>query len=287
MKVAVFLFVFVVWFCSSTQSFHLPSQRWVSSRKDYRSCTTRRHYRDSATATATASASAGTAVRLLSSAVSRAATALGGLTPLQRALFAAAFVLGFLCGKIEPPWSRYRDVNDIPTKRFGAGATALTGRVVRISDGDTFRFYHTPLFWQTPPAKMKVSEQALPIRLCTIDTPETAKFGKPGQPFGREAKEELRAFLGGAVVRVRLLRKDQYGRAVAQVFKGRRPFRTHVDSHMLRKGLAEVYEGGGAVYGPQGKEAYLTLANTARKEKRGIWSDENRETAAEFKKRNK
>ena len=178
-------------------------------------------------------------------------------------------------------------MNDIPARMFGDDAPALRGRAVRIADGDTLRFYHTPLPWQRPPPKMKVSEQALSIRLCTVDAPETAKFGKPGQPFGPEAREELRRFLEGAVVRVRLLRRDQYGRAVAQVFTGRWPSRAHADAHLLRKGLAEVYQGGGAVYGPKGKGAYLALEKAARRKKLGIWSQKNRESAAEFKKRTK
>merc|ERR1712226_578758 len=100
---------------------------------------------------------------------------------------------------------------------------------------------------------------------------ETAKFGKKGQPFGEEAKQALKNLLGNNRVYVRLLQKDQYGRAVAQVFIRRRiPWigpPLHVDEYMLKQGLAEVYTGGGAVYGPKGLETYKELEATARTQK--------------------
>jgi hypothetical protein len=53
------------------------------------------------------------------------------------------------------------------------------------SDGDTIRFLHTPTRFHPIDLRKeqeeKASATALPIRICTIDTPETAKFGKSGQ----------------------------------------------------------------------------------------------------------
>lgn len=117
---------------------------------------------------------------------------------------------------------------------------------------------------------------------------ETAKFGKQGQPFGEEAKHALEDFLKNRKVYVRLLQKDQYARAVAQVyvknFWGRPQY---ADEYMLRQGLAEVYRGGGAVYGPKGLEAYSAMEAEAQRQKVGIWSMKKRESAAEYKKRTK
>ena len=140
-----------------------------------------------------------------------------------------------------------------------------------------------------------MSEYALPVRICTIDTPETPKFGKPGQPFGIEAKEALKALLENKKIGMRLLQTDQYGRAVAQVFApgplswlpGFLRSETMVDEHMLQAGLAEVYVGGGAVYGPQGLDKYLEMQAEAKSNKLGIWSQGKRESAAEYKKRTK
>lgn len=43
-------------------------------------------------------------------------------------------------------------------------------------------------------------------------------------------------------------------------------------------GLAEVYQGSGAVYGPKGKEEYLTIEKEAKQNKVVIWSQKNRES---------
>lgn len=95
--------------------------------------------------------------------------------------------------------------------------------------------------------------------------------------------------LDGHRLKVRLLRKDQYGRAVAEVFVprfGRR--RLDAADAMLKVGLAEVYQGGGAVYGPKGLDHYLALERQAREAKRGVWQlGGKRESAANYKRRTK
>ena len=211
------------------------------------------------------------------------------ISHFQMGLLAATFFVGFLFGKCEPFWKRYTSVMDIPASMFGGQATVLRGRAITVSDGDTLRFLHAPT-WFSPTSLRngeKASEIGLPIRVCTIDTPETPKFGKSGQPFGLEAKENLKSLLDNRRVNVRLLQKDQYGRAVGEVFTGRWFFRKYVDEQMLKVGLAEVYQGGGAVYGPLGVEGYLEIEEEARTKKQGSWSQKNRESAAEYKKRTK
>jgi endonuclease YncB( thermonuclease family) len=211
------------------------------------------------------------------------------LSRFQKALIAATFAVGYLCGKCKPFWKRYTSIMDMPGNMFGSDAPVLRGRAIAVSDGDTIRFLHAPM-WTSPVALKsdeKASEVGLPIRICTIDTPETAKFGKSGQPFGPEAKEHLKGLLENKRVNVRLLQKDQYGRGVGQVYTGRFFFKKYMDEEMLQAGLAEVYQGGGAVYGPKGKDEYLALQDAAKKEKVGIWSQKKRESAAEYKKRTK
>jgi endonuclease YncB( thermonuclease family) len=84
------------------------------------------------------------------------------------------------------------------------------------------------------------------------------------------------------------LQADQYGRGVAQVYTDGFLFRhQHVDKIMLRAGLAKVYQGSGAVYGPKGKESYLQLQNMAAAAKVGMWSQKKRKSAAEYKRRTK
>lgn len=60
-----------------------------------------------------------------------------------------------------------------------------------------------------------------------------------------------------------------------------------MDEVMLKAGLAEVYRGGGAVYGRLGKDKYISMEETAQGKKKGMWSQKNRESAAEFKARMK
>ena len=216
---------------------------------------------------------------------------LKALNTIQTVLFFSTFLLGIQIGRTKPFWKRFTNVLDIPSSYFGPEGKVLKGRAVRVSDGDTLRFLHVPSpFNPTHLDKSKgekLSETALPVRICTIDTPETSKFGKPGQPFGPEAKARMKELCEDKMIRVKLLQKDQYGRAVATVDTGRWPFRRAVDEIMLKEGLAEVYQGGGAVYGRKGLAKYLEMEEEARRSKVGIWSLKNRESAAEYKKRTK
>jgi micrococcal nuclease len=249
------------------------------------------------------------------------------LSHIQKGMLLAVFLLGLQLGRASRLfWKRYTNAVDIPSVYYGPKAPYLKGRVLSVSDGDTIRFLHVPTIFHRSrisendnngdkkkikkKQRLKVSEIALPIRVCTIDTPETAKFGKSGQPFGQEAKEYLASLVQDKMVRIRLLQKDQYGRAVAQVEKPGILQNFHflvkvlllpllllwqrfvqpppcVDELLLRKGLAEVYQGMGAVYGPLGKEKYLRLQEEAQQQKLGIWSLKNRESAADYKRRTK
>ena len=110
-----------------------------------------------------------------------------GMTPPQKVVLLCFCVTSFALGRCasKPFWKRYESVLDIPKHYFGATAPVSRGRAVSVSDGDTIRFLHTPTRLHPTDIrkekKEKASEHALPIRICTIDTPETPKFGKPGQ----------------------------------------------------------------------------------------------------------
>lgn len=93
-----------------------------------------------------------------------------------------AFCIGMYYGRGRLPFARFKQVGDIPSHKFGPRARPLAGRAVSVSDGDTIRLLHTPTpFHPTELApKQRTSTNALAVRICTIDTPETPKFGKPG-----------------------------------------------------------------------------------------------------------
>jgi micrococcal nuclease len=219
-------------------------------------------------------------------------------TPAQTAAIgvacAASFALGYKTRQFRQGWRRLTSVADIAAADVGPSAPWLRGRVLTVSDGDTFRFLHTPTMFssRTLSDDEKLSETALAVRVCTIDTPETAKFGKPMQPYGDTAKEYLESLIQDKTVQIQLLQKDQYGRAVAQVKRRGLlyycwPSTKYMDQEMLKAGLAEVYRGGGAVYGRKGKDAYIAMEQAAKSRKKGMWSLADRESAAEFKARMK
>jgi micrococcal nuclease len=205
----------------------------------------------------------------------------------------AAFGLGVVLGKnisSMTTFSRITSAHLLQDHQIGLHSSYLKGRVVSVSDGDTFRFYHQPTWFHssTPSSHTKLSDQTIAIRICTIDTPEVAKFGNPSQPFGDDAKALLQQqILDSTNLKIQILQRDQYGRAVASVSKPSFFGRTYMDEVMLKAGLAEVYRGGGAVYGPKGKDYYIELEETARNNKTGMWSQTNRESAAKFKMRTK
>ena len=127
------------------------------------------------------------------------------------------------------------------------------------------------------------------IRLYGVDSPELQKrkSDPPSQPFAEEAKEFTSKMVLGKTVKLKLLRKDQYGRALAKVEGGRSmlpPFKKKdLSIELIRKGLATIYTGGGAEYDGN-RQTLEDLQSEARKSKRGVWSHGGTiQTPAEFK----
>ena len=97
------------------------------------------------------------------------------------------------------------------------GAETLTGKVVKIADGDTIT--------------VLVDRERVKVRLAEIDAPER------GQPWGRRAKQVLTAKIADHVVQVETKWSDRYGRRVGHVmFSGR-----DINREMVREGHAWVY----------------------------------------------
>jgi endonuclease YncB( thermonuclease family) len=127
------------------------------------------------------------------------------------------------------------------------------------------------------------------IRLYGVDSPELQKrkSDPPSQPFANEAKEFTSKMVLGKTVKLKLLRKDQYGRALAKVEGGRSmlpPFKKKdVSIELVRKGLATVYTGGGAEYDGN-RQILEDLQSEARRSKRGVWSQGGTiQTPAQYK----
>ncbi len=96
-------------------------------------------------------------------------------------------------------------------------ADTLTGRVVKIADGDT--------------VTMLVGDHQVRIRLFGIDAPEL------GQDYSRKSKEALADLVFGKEVRVVVHDKDRYGRTVGDIYVGD----TYVNEKMIKDGWAWNY----------------------------------------------
>ncbi|EPS28055.1 hypothetical protein PDE_03001 [Penicillium oxalicum 114-2] len=184
---------------------------------------------------------------------------------------------------------------------------SIFGKVTSVGDGDNFRIFHTPggrlagwgwLPWKRiPTSKKELRDNTIHIRLAGIDAPELAHFGRPEQPFAREAHQWLTSYLQGRRVRASVYRQDQYSRVVASVHVRRAfdfpPFRQRdVSYEMLKRGLATIYEAkvGAEFGGEKLEQKYRRAEWWAKARSKGLWKDYRRigsnwESPREYKKR--
>ena len=127
--------------------------------------------------------------------------------------------------------------------------------VARVVDGDTF-----------------VLDDGSRVRLMGVNCPESVKPNAPVEPFGIEASEFVRRQVEAAAGMVRLEfdreRVDNYGRLLAFVWIGEQL----LNEELLRAGLArwEPYFS----YSASMKTRFRRAEEEARRERRGVWSDE-------------
>lgn len=94
---------------------------------------------------------------------------------------------------------------------------------------------------------------------------------------------KLKNLIEGKTVKLKLLSRDQYGRAVASVSIPKFIIFEHdISKRLLESGLAVMYRGRDARYNGKKSEYEATEAQ-AKKAKKGIWSHENIQTPGEFK----
>jgi endonuclease YncB( thermonuclease family) len=122
------------------------------------------------------------------------------------------------------------------------GADPLTGKVVKVTDGDTIT--------------VLVEKQQIKIRLSAIDAPER------GQDFGQKSKEALADLVFGKEVRIETHGKDRYGRTIGDVYVGE----IFVNEKMVEDGWAWNY----VKYSKSQRLA--DLEKQARAAKRGVWA---------------
>lgn len=122
--------------------------------------------------------------------------------------------------------------------------TTLSGKVVKISDGDTFTL-------------LADGNRQEKIRLHGIDCPEKK------QDFGQVARQKLSDLVFGKQVSVKRTDTDRYGRTIAIVYTSDG---VCVNEELLRLGLAWHY----TQY--DNNAAWTALQEEAKRQKLGLWS---------------
>jgi micrococcal nuclease len=141
----------------------------------------------------------------------------------------------------------------------------IEGTVTRVKDGDTVVI--TPLS----------GEKSFTCRLYGIDSPERAHRGKPGQPYGDEAGEELKGLIYKQKVRITLTGEKSYRREICLIKKDN----TDINREMVRRGYAWAYRE--YLKGPYASE-YLDAEKEARAKRLGLWKQANPLPPWEFRK---
>jgi endonuclease YncB( thermonuclease family) len=123
----------------------------------------------------------------------------------------------------------------------------LSGKVVRIADGDTLTL-------------LDANNTQHKIRLHGIDTPER------GQPYGNAAREALEAYAAGQRIDVTIQDTDRYGRTVGAVYRNGQ----NVNLALVRSGWAWWYER----YARNDRQL-AEAQREAKADRRGLWQDNN------------
>jgi len=171
-------------------------------------------------------------------------------------------------------FKQYSIADDIPKSIIKNHGT-ISGKVVKVIDGDTIRIRHYPLhpFIESNSYSGPIYQNTISVRVYGVDAPELGKRGNSSMPLAEEARDWAKNLVDGKIVKVKLLRKDQYGRVVAKVSVRRTiPFlpRTDLSMELAKKGYATLYTGGGAEYDDSRKQLEANI-DYAQKKKRGIW----------------
>ena len=131
-----------------------------------------------------------------------------------------------------------------------AQADTLTGRVVRVTDGDTI-------------VVLGLDNAQHKIRLTGIDAPER------GQAFGTKSRDHLSNSVAGKFVVVVYEKRDRYERILGKVLLSGK----EMNLEQIRVGLAWHYKKYQNEQSPADRELYSEAEVEAREAKRGLWYD--------------
>ncbi len=133
-----------------------------------------------------------------------------------------------------------------------ASADSLTGKVVKITDGDTLYV-------------LDANYQQHKIRLAGIDAPERK------QAYGLASRKHLASIVAGRQVTVEYQKRDRYGRIVGKILVD------GVDAclEQVKAGFAWHYKKYQREQSPEDRQLYADAENQAREGRLGLWRENN------------
>ncbi len=140
---------------------------------------------------------------------------------------------------------------------FSVFAEVLTGRVIRVADGDTVTVLD---HWKTQHK----------VRLQGIDAPER------GQPYGKASGKHLSGLVAGRFVVVEYEKRDRYKRIVGKVLLSGED----VNLRQIEAGLAWHYKKYEMEQSAEDRALYAAAEVEAREAKRGLWVEPEPEPVA-------
>lgn len=135
----------------------------------------------------------------------------------------------------------------------------LTGKVVRVADGDTFTL-------------LTGNNKQVKVRIYGIDAPES------GQAYSEKSRLFLAELLTHGSVTITEQSTDQYGRTIAKVTTKNTP---DVGLEMIKAGLAWHY----SFF--DNTKAYIDAQQAAKEKELGIWADKSPVNPYEYRKQKK
>jgi len=139
-----------------------------------------------------------------------------------------------------------------PAPTTSSTGQVLTGRVVRIADGDTVTILDS-------------DNTQHRIRLQGIDAPESQ------QAFGAQSKQNLSQLIFAKDVTVEYEKLDRYGRIVGKITLDG----TDIDLEQIKAGMAWHYKDYQDEQTPADRDLYARAEDEARSARRGLWVDAN------------
>lgn len=144
-----------------------------------------------------------------------------------------------------------------------AYADLLTGKVVRVADGDTVTI-------------LDASNQQHKIRLMGIDAPERK------QAYGQRSKQSLSEMVAGKTVSVDWNKRDRYKRIVGKILLDGRD----VNLEQVKRGMAWHFKAYEREQDVEDRSAYAQAEYQAQRGKVGLWADAKALAPWEFRRKN-